>query len=327
MCENCSVEEDLFEYGEEEDCECYAEGCANFDDLVILDGEVMINNDYTIMSVLNANPNGAVNYIVLKGANKMVFKLYPFLSNDRIDEIYCILDKIGNSRNLLHPEHIITYQNHDGFITKYYPNGDLHEFLRHPELTESLSKRDIINIMRDIAMTVFQIHEKGFVHGCLNLENILLHRTDDNKLIPVISGLSHLNYEQTELNVNEISSFYHDKTVQESHICTQESDVYSLGAIFYLLLTKSNPDDSPEIFTLDQVPSSSISEDALDLLRPMLNPLPENRLKLSNIINAPLFNDPDTKPSGEARNIQNLTYNYIRLISEAPSDSDPASFI
>ena len=181
----------------------------------------------------------------------------------------------------------------DDYIAFVMPNcreGDLY-FKIHEGTKYRIDQA--MYIMWDMAQAVFHIHQLGYVHGNISLENILLKDPKDDKEsqkdpqkedipIALLTGFSHSN--ENRINIEDIPGFepdfYTAPEVLTTRTLTPSTDVYALGNVFYLLLMSCQPDSEYD---------STFEQHKANLLAGMLNADPAQRLTIQDVIQHPFF--------------------------------------
>lgn len=112
------------------------------------------------------------------------------------------------------------------------------ELARHPDSTDNTW---CIPLMRKLAEALMYAHSEGVIHRDIKPSNILLDASGEPKLADF--GISHL---KNELSVGmTVGSFwtagYAAPEQQQGYRGDEKSDIYSLGAVFYHLLSRSAP--------------------------------------------------------------------------------------
>lgn len=184
-----------------------------------------------------------------------------------------------------------------------------------------ISLNDFFTISCLLAQAINKVHEAGIIHGGLKPHNILVHPKSLNiRLIDFISSL----------DVREVSHFIYDRSFVEgtlaytspeqtgriNHRVDFASDLYSLGIIFYELLTKKLP-----FFSLDplELIHSHLAEEAANVSH--VNPeIPE---VLSKIVGKLILKQPEKRYQSGAGLLADLVqcrneYSTKRAIAEFP---------
>lgn len=124
------------------------------------------------------------------------------------------------------------------FVTDYYPNGTLKEKIGKP-----ISWKDAANILYPIASALAFANEHDIVHRDVKPSNILF----DHQNKPVLSDFGIAKILQQEETVDLTGSgiigtpFYMSPEQHRGHFVDHRSDIYSLGIVFYELITGRKP--------------------------------------------------------------------------------------
>jgi|GEM_PF-5336238 len=148
---------------------------------------------------------------------------------------------------------IDTYDNHTFVVMEYIEGITLLEYL---ENGKKLNYNDIINIIYKICNGLEVAHRNGSIHKNLNPQNILLILKGDK-----IEEVKITNFGFSEIidlyrnnSEEEIINIYSYMPPESCPICNlmmdERSDIYSLGVIFYYLLTKKLPFTAKDIDSL-----------------------------------------------------------------------------
>ncbi|ORX53396.1 Pkinase-domain-containing protein [Piromyces finnis] len=237
-------------------------------------------------------------------AIKLIKKKNVFNQNKltKLCQEISILEKVN------HPFIIKTYEviednDYIGIIMEYASGGELFEYiLAHRYLEEYEAKRFFAQLLSGINY----LHKNHLVHRDLKLENLLLDsihnivitdfgfatesHSDENKFLTTSCGSP--CYAAPELVVN-------DGYVGEA------ADIWSCGVILYAMICGYLPfDDDPNnpdgenihllykyILETEVSFPDYVSEEAKSLLRGILNPDPDTRFKMDQIINHPWLID------------------------------------
>jgi DNA-binding response OmpR family regulator len=135
---------------------------------------------------------------------------------------------------------IFDYGVHDGreFIAmEYFPCGDLKQRLLHP-----LSKQQALNYARRIAAALCVTHAAGIVHRDMKPPNIMLRA--DGSVVLIDFGLAKrldADTHSTAIGVLRGSPYYMSPEQAQGQTLDGRSDIYSLGVVFYEMLTGHKP--------------------------------------------------------------------------------------
>ncbi len=135
---------------------------------------------------------------------------------------------------------IYDYGMHEGreFIAmEYFPCGDLKARLQNP-----LSEYEAMDFLQRIAAALSAVHQQGIVHRDLKPPNIMLR--DDGQIVLIDFGISkHIDHgtRSTAAGVLRGSPYYMSPEQAQGLELDSRSDLYSLGVLFYEMLTGSKP--------------------------------------------------------------------------------------
>ncbi|KAJ0097341.1 hypothetical protein Patl1_28750 [Pistacia atlantica] len=165
---------------------------------------------------------------------------------------------------------------------------------RGGKYTEDDAKAVMIQILNVVAFC----HLQGVVHRDLKPENFLFTLKDDNSMLKAIDfGLSDFVKPDERLNDIVGSAYYVAPEVLHRSYST-EADVWSIGVIAYILLCGSRPfwaRTESGIFravlkadpSFDETPWPSLSSEARDFVKRLLNKDPRKRLTAAQALSHP----------------------------------------
>ncbi|OIW04179.1 hypothetical protein TanjilG_00739 [Lupinus angustifolius] len=168
------------------------------------------------------------------------------------------------------------------------------------------TERGAASLLRTIVQIVHTCHSMGVIHRDLKPENFLLLNKDENSPLKATDfGLS-VFYKQGEVFKDLVGSAYYIAPEVLKRKYGPEVDIWSVGVILYILLCGVPPfwaESETGIFNailrghidFTSDPWPSISPQAKDLVRKMLNMDPKQRLTAYQVLNHPWI-----KEDGEA---------------------------
>ncbi|XP_010550381.1 PREDICTED: CDPK-related kinase 5 isoform X2 [Tarenaya hassleriana] len=216
-----------------------------------------------------------------------------------------ILRALSGHNNL--PHFYDAYEDHDNvyIVMELCEGGELLDRIlsRGGKYTEEDAKAVVIQILNVVAFC----HLQGVVHRDLKPENFLFTSKEENSQLKAIDfGLS--DYVRPDERLNDIvgSAYYVAPEVLHRSYST-EADIWSVGVIVYILLCGSRPfwaRTESGIFravlkadpSFDEPPWPSLSSEARDFVKRMLNKDPRKRLTAAQALSHPwIKNSNDVK--------------------------------
>lgn len=170
--------------------------------------------------------------------------LSPHLSDDeQFSQRFLREARIVSQLN--HPNIVTVYDagrqgKHHYMSMEYIPGKDL------KQLKNSISRKETIRIVKDIARALDFAGSKGFVHRDVKPENVMIHQTD-NRVILMDFGIAHgddVSHGMTQtgkaIGTPHFMSPEQTKGLKVDH----RSDIYSLGVLLFQLLANYLPFDA-----------------------------------------------------------------------------------
>ena len=220
-------------------------------------------NAWVFKAVSKDNPDDVVTLKILKRQiNHQSQRSYLRQKVERLKIIHDPRVIIPRSIDYFGEAHII--------VQDYFPGITLDKYLHN-----SVGRVDLHSffiIAAELTQAVNNIHEAGIIHGSVKPHNILIHpETHSIRLIDFLNPI----------DIQDVSHFIYDKSFVEgtlaytspeqtgriNHRVDYSTDIYSLGIIFYQLLTGKLPFASTDPLELIH---SHLAEEALPISK--LNP-------------------------------------------------------
>ena len=155
---------------------------------------------------------------------------------DRFLQEYELIAEIDHP-NIVHIHDLGVGDNHAHIAMEYLDGGDL----KH-KLTTGLSKLQAVSYLKQIASALARIHEVGILHRDLKPGNIMLRADDSVALIDFgLAKRMRLRMELTDEGEIFGTPYYMSPEQGHGEDVDHRSDIYSLGVIFYEMLTGKKP--------------------------------------------------------------------------------------
>lgn len=154
---------------------------------------------------------------------------------------------------------------------EYFPGKNLNEIIQEhgPQKEERT-----ITAMKSIVSAIEHAHDNGVIHRDLKPSNIMAAKPNLFRVIDFGLGIfveNELHSRLTKTGTQTISGYYNaPELVANPKLIDKRSDIYSLGAIWFTLLTGQPPAGSDFLSTLSML---GISEQTIAIIKKCLNPL------------------------------------------------------
>ena len=167
-------------------------------------------------------------------------------------------------------------------VTEYFPSGSLELRIRN-----LMTVKDSVDIFLQIAGALVVVHSAGLCHRDLKPANVMMR--PDGRIVLIDFGLAKRLDSAALTNAGEVrgSPYYISPEQAEGAPVDQRSDLYSLGVMFYEMLTGQRPFRGSTVIAIIQ----SHRNDPIPVLPPELS-------RFQRLIDALLAKDPrDRFPS------------------------------
>ncbi len=170
-----------------------------------------------------------------------------------VDETYCkrflkegrIAAQL-NHTNLLTVYDIGVHDNHYYMASEYLPGGTVRD-----RMNAGMSPEEVVHIVTDIAQGLQYAHSKGFVHRDVKPGNMLFRANGDCVLADFgIAKAVDSNTGATKLGTSIGTPHYMSPEQAKGEKDDHRTDLYSLGVVFYEMLTGRPPFDADDPFSV-----------------------------------------------------------------------------
>ena len=153
--------------------------------------------------------------------------------------------------SLSHPHIIPVYDfgQRDGtfyMVMEFLTGGDLMQWIHR-----GLEEEEVLQIISDVASALHFAHEKGYVHRDVKPDNIMFR--EDNSAVLTDFGIARQKNANNQVTVAGSilgTPKYMSPEQLQGHPVDGRSDIYSLGIMFYEMLTKQAPYQDEEFMAL-----------------------------------------------------------------------------
>ena len=155
------------------------------------------------------------------------------------------------------------------------------------EKTNSFNCKEILDILTQLNNSFKIMVENKLVHRDLKLENILIKKKDNGKIIYKLTdyGISKQLLNLTKLQTKAGSSKFMAPEVEKEDKYNQECDLWSLGVIIHVLFFRDYPEIKDNKVTINSTGDSDLD----DLLKNLLKVDPLKRLTWNGYFNHSFF--------------------------------------
>ena len=130
-----------------------------------------------------------------------------------------------------------SHQAREYLAMEYFPRGDL-----KARLQRGILEADVLRYLEQIARALDVVHQAGIFHRDLKPPNVMLRENDDVVLIDFgLARNMHGNIQSTRKGVLRGSPYYMSPEQALAEELDARTDLYSLGVIFFEMLTGRKP--------------------------------------------------------------------------------------
>jgi eukaryotic-like serine/threonine-protein kinase len=155
---------------------------------------------------------------------------------DRFLQEYELLASLRHP-NVVHIYDFGVADDHAFIAMEYFPHGDLRRRMAQP-----MSTKEVLNYVEQIARALGAVHKVGITHRDLKPGNIML-RADDSLALIDFGVAKQLQNKESITAAGTIFGTPYYMSPEQGHgePTDERSDLYSLGVMFYELLTQKRP--------------------------------------------------------------------------------------
>ena len=254
---------------------------------------------YSIQEQLQHSRNKLVFKGVRESNNKPVILKYYQTDTSKYTNLPHIKNTVTCLHNIVSPylasiDDLMFSEEGVAVILEYFPGKSLQALLDDQHI---FSLPQVLNIIEQVSAGLEAIHSKKIVHQAITPNNIaLIANTDEAKIIDF--GISQTFYHQSQADqLVNLLYMSPEQTGRMNRSIDRRSDLYSLGIVFYQLLTGQLPFQSSDLLELihahiAQQPkpphelNSAVPLTVSNIILKLLNKEAEHRYQSANGLNA-----------------------------------------
>ncbi|XP_054546399.1 serine/threonine-protein kinase PLK4 isoform X2 [Talpa occidentalis] len=208
-------------------------------------------------------------------------------------------------------------------------NGEMNRYLKNRK--KPFSENEARHFMHQITTGLLYLHSHGILHRDLTLSNLLLTRSMNVKIADFgLATQLQMPHEKHYTLCGTPNYISPEIATRSAH--GLESDVWSLGCMFYTLLIGRPPFDTDTVKnTLNKVVLADyemptfLSREAKDLIHQLLRRNPADRLSLSSVFDHPFMSRNSSTKSKDLRTVEDSIDSGHATISTAVTASSSTS--
>ncbi len=187
-----------------------------------------------------------------KVALKVLLPLHPFYK-ERVDRFKYegeVLKKL-NHQNIITIFEVGLSSNTYYLAMEYLKGKSLKSKIRESRKKKGMNEEDIVKIITDIAGALEYSHSKGLIHRDIKPENILFRDKDTPVLVDfgIVKDFSS-DKSLTVTGTSMGTPYYMSPEQIKGQDPDERNDIYSLGIVFYEMLTGKVPYDADDLISI-----------------------------------------------------------------------------
>ncbi|CAD8089007.1 unnamed protein product [Paramecium primaurelia] len=204
--------------------------------------------------------------------------------------------RLMNHNQLLTIYEVFENSNYIYFIQELLKGGDLHDYL---ERSEKLSELKVSQIIYNLLNGIQYMHSQGILHRDIKPENLILRQKNNlNDIVIGDFGLADFyKFDGNYLYRRCGTPGYVAPEILRGQPYDYKVDIYSIGVLLYILLSGKRPfvgKNNQQTVKLNEIGDINYddidcSQEALSLMKKMLDSQPENRISIISAKQHPFF--------------------------------------
>ncbi|XP_061441060.1 serine/threonine-protein kinase PLK4 isoform X1 [Rhineura floridana] len=277
---------------------------------------------------------GVYRAVSLKTDQEVAIKMIDKKAMHKVGMVQRVQNEVKIHCQLKHPSILELYNyfedsNYVYLILEMCHKGEMSRYLKNRK--NRFSEEEVRNFMHQIITGMLYLHSHGILHRDLTLSNLLL---TNNMYIKIADfGLAAqltMPHEKHYTMCGTPNYISPEIATRSAH--GLESDVWSLGCMFFTLLAGRPPFDTNTVKnTLNKVVLADyempkfLSEEAQDLIHQLLRKNPADRLSLSSVLDHPFMSRCSSARSKDLGNVEDSMDSGNATISTAFTASPSVS--
>ncbi len=270
----------------------------------------MLRDTFVIQERLGIGATAEVFAAVCQNTKaKRALKVFTPLVLSDPDTVKRIEGEVSALRLLNHPNIVRLYGSHSfpeelALELEFVDGSDLRLWRKHFELRIN---EPLLWVLCQVARGIGCAHEHGVLHRDLKPENILISRAGDVKLTDfgLARQLDAVTMTKSGLLAGSIG--YMAPEMLDGERCSQQSDIFSFGAVAYELLAGVNPFAGPN-------PQSMMKKMMTGQFRPLGELVPGLPVAAEKLVHACLSTNPKNRPAS----IWHVEAELMSLLTSSP---------
>ena len=143
-----------------------------------------------------------------------------------------------NHPNVVQVYDVGTFEERHFIVMEYIRGRTLKQLI---QLRGALHKEEAISIMKQLLSAIYEAHKQNIIHRDIKPQNVLVKDDGTVKITDFGIALAHNAVQLTQTDSVLGSAHYLPPEITRGETATVQSDIYSLGIVFYELLCGSVP--------------------------------------------------------------------------------------
>ncbi|XP_054845872.1 serine/threonine-protein kinase PLK4 isoform X2 [Eublepharis macularius] len=241
---------------------------------------------------------GVYRAVSLKTGLEVAIKMIDKKAMHKVGMVQRVQNEVKIHCQLKHPSILELYNyfedsNYVYLILEMCHNGEMSRYLKNRK--KPFSEEEVRNFMHQIITGMLYLHSHGILHRDLTLSNLLLTNNMNIKIADFgLATQLRMPHEKHYTMCGTPNYISPEIATRSAH--GLESDVWSLGCMYYTLLVGKPPFDTDTVKnTLNKVVLADyempafLSVEAQDLIHQLLRKNPADRLSLSSVLDHPFM--------------------------------------